>query len=289
MYAQQQDTNMYQPDAYSPSDKHATAKSFDKTVIATYTGFAVFMFVIWKVFSYTFLSTLDHLLTFSAALQLMALGMLCQKVITHNCIDGISLKMLIFYAAAFILRLSSTLFFPGYVPEDGTADYWLYQMIEMAGLGATCWLIYQVTGPFRRQYNEGEDSMPHWYMVPVICVFLALLTHSDANSSRFFDCTWMTSQWLDSISMAPQLWMVSRAGKVERWTSHFIFWTVVSRVLLGLFWTLLQFNHPIEGWFSYGMTLSNIVHLVLCADYVYYFIMTFQQREMQLPRHFIDI
>jgi hypothetical protein len=181
------------------------------------------------------------------------------------------------------------LFFPGYVPEDGTADYWLYQIIEVAGLFVSLWLIYQITGPFSRSYNEAEDSMPHWWIIPVICVILALMTHSDANSSRVFDCTWMTSQWLDSISMAPQLWIVSRAGRVERWTSHFIFWTVVSRVLLGIFWTLLQINHPIEGWFSYGMTAANIVQLVLCADYIYYFVMTLQKREMQLPRGFMDI
>ena len=72
--------------------------------------------------------------------------------------------------------------------------------------------------------------------------------------------------------LSKNVFVQNQMGRVERWTSHFIFWTVCARLLLGLFWTLLQINHPIDGWFSYGMTAANLVHFIMCADYIYYFV-----------------
>ena len=171
-------------DAFAPQTKFAGTKSFDKTVVATYATFFVIAFLVWKAFSYTFLSTLDHLLTFAAALQTMALCLLAIKVHTHRSVEGISLKMLVFYAASFVLRLSSTLFFPGYVPEDGTADFWLYQLVEIAGLACTIWLIKQLVGPLRMMYKEEQDSMPMWIAIPIVSIVLGMLTHSTLFSSK---------------------------------------------------------------------------------------------------------
>lgn len=262
-------------------------KSFDKSTIIAYCGFAFCLFVVWQLFSHTFTHTLDHLLTFAAALQLVALITLALKTVNWNTVEGISLKMLVIYCASFGLRLSSTLFYPGYLPEDGTSDVWMYQMIELAGFGVTAYLIYMCVGPAARTYDAQGDSMPYWYAVFVVSLVLALLTHSDANNKWLFDVFWMASQYLDGFSIIPQLWMVSRAGKVERWTSHFIFWTIVGRILLGVFWTMLQWSQPFAGWqFSLGMAFANITHFICCADYMYYFVCTIKQKDMSLPQSF---
>ena len=63
-------------------------KSFDKSTVITYCGFAFCVFVIWQLFSHTFTATLDHLLTFAAALQLVALVTLTVKVGTWQTVEG---------------------------------------------------------------------------------------------------------------------------------------------------------------------------------------------------------
>lgn len=273
---------------YNPKIKRENVDSFDSNTKWVYMGYAGCVYFIWSMFSDTFQHTMDHLLTFSAALQLLALGMLMLKVHSHNCIDGISLKMLVCYCISFALRLSSTLFFPGYVPEDGTADFYLYQVIEVSCLVACIWLIYQITGPFKHEYNAAQDSMPYWYVLPILSFVMGIPTHSDANMNRFFDICWMASQWLDAVCTLPQMWIVSRAGRVERWTSHFIFWTVIARFSSGLFWSIYTYydedaHHDDFYVYTYSLMFTNLLHFVISAEYVYYFIMTYQRKEMQLP------
>ena len=52
--------------------------------------------------------------------------------------SGVSLKMLVIYCASFALRLSSTLFFPGYLPEDGTADVRILSLCNLARFSNLC-------------------------------------------------------------------------------------------------------------------------------------------------------
>jgi len=262
---------------------NSASKTFDKGTIATYLTFAAAFLFVYHWFGPTFVHTLDHMLTAAAALQLCALCILAVKVYQFKTVEGVSYRMLIIYLVSFSMRLSSTLFFPGYLPEDGTADVWLYQIIEILGLAVCLWLIYQITGPCCKTFDDINDCMPFWWSIIIISVVLALFTHSDANQNKLFDVFWMTSQYLDSLSMMPQLFMIAQCGRVERWTSHFVAWTVVSRVLLGFFWILLQTYHSFAEWpFTVGMVFSIIVQMVLSADYMYYFIKTFRQAEMTL-------
>lgn len=274
-------------DQFATTAANDPNKSFDKSTVATYAGFAFCVFCIWQIFSHTFTETLDHLLTFAAALQLIALATLAVKVGSWSTVEGLSLKMLICYLVSFSLRLSSTLFFPGYLPEDGTSDVYLYQLIEIGGCATCAYLVYMAMGPAARTYDKEGDNMPYWWIVFVVSGVLAVLTHSDANNNKIFDIFWMVSQYLDGFSIIPQLWMVSKSGKVERWTSHFIFWTIIGRVLLGAFWTMLQWSQPFAGWqFSLGMAFANITHFICCADYMYYFVTTIKQKDMSLPQSF---
>lgn len=257
----------------------------DAKVVSVYSGFAILAFTCYNFFSWSFLSTLDHLLTLSAALQTLAFVLLALKIHTHRSIAGISKNMLYLYGLSFVCRLSSTLWLPGYVPEDGTADFWLYQIIEIIGLCVVLVCTYFTHVEFRDSYEDHYDTFPVVYIV-LASVVLALFTHSDANNFWFFDVLWMFSQWIDSLAMAPQLFFISKVGQVERMMSHFIAMTICARVVLGLFWWLLQIAHPIDGAFAYGILASNLLHLLLCGDYMYYFVLTLRDARMVLPKSF---
>lgn len=258
-------------------------RMWDTGTILSYAAIAFIVFLIWCFFRETYEHTLDHMLTLAAGIQLGGMIILTAKVYQYKTCEGVSFKMMALMALSLSLRLSSTLTQEGYLPEDATADYMLYQTLEVCAFGLCCYVIYQMKGGAKVTYNEAGDSMPYWWMIAVVSFAAALFTHSDANQHFIFDWFWMTSNYLDAFSMMPQLFMIAQTGRVERWTSHFVAWTIVSRVMLGVFWTLLQMLHSFAEWpFTIGMVTTIVTQLVLSADYMYYFVKTFKSAEMNL-------
>ena len=75
----------------------------------------------------------SFMLTTGAMVRTLGFVVLASKSVTQKSVAGISLKTLQLYAVVFSLRLSSILFFEGYLPFDASGD-WFYQVNEVIGL-----------------------------------------------------------------------------------------------------------------------------------------------------------
>merc|ERR1719161_3408707 len=67
-------------------------------------------------------------------------------------------------------------------------------------------------------------------------VVLAVLIHPRFCQWTACDILWTVHLYIDAIAMVPQLWMVSKGGKINALTAHYIAATLLSNVLGLLFW-----------------------------------------------------
>jgi len=227
-------------------------------------------------------------LTMSSKVQCLGFLLLALKVHYQQSVAGLSLKTLEMYVLFFITRLSSTLVKNGYLPIDRSGDF-VYQLGDIGSLMIVLGLIYAMRKTHQDSYQEEFDDLAIHKAIPA-CVLLALFCHGDLNNSPFFDTVWTVSLFLDTISLLPQLWMLTKlGGKVEALTSHFVAALIVSRLLSFAFW-LYGYKElvPLKGGVNiagYTILISHTVQILLCADFMYYYAkgMSAKNRAMMLP------
>lgn len=218
----------------------------------------------------------SSILTLSVMVQCLGVALLGLKVVSTGSASGISSKALSLDALSLCFRLSSTLWLNGYLPADATGDH-VFQIVDICSLCIITWLLYQVLMVKRHTYQEAEDSLSVLPMA-VVAFALATLLHANMNNKPLFDIFWMASLFVSTVSVLPQLWLITKTGgRIEALASHHIAAMAVSRVLSGIFmWharrdiTCYQWmgvNHAI--WAILG---AHLLHLVLLGDFAYYYL-----------------
>merc|ERR1719460_267208 len=99
----------------------------------------------------------------------------------------------------------------------------------------------------------------------------------------------MISTMVDTVSMLPQLWMLTKlGGKVECLTSHFVAAMVAGRCCAFAFWVygykeIGRISGRHTG--SYTVLATFSIHLLLCADFMYYYLkgLYYGNNEVVLP------
>merc|ERR1719443_877498 len=183
----------------------------DSKVILCYLVFFVGAVTLHQALSAGFSS----FLTLCAGLQCLGFVLLTLKVQNQRATTGLSGKTLVMYAVTLCFRLSSTLHLNGYLPVDQTGD-WAYQAIEICCLALTAYLMRCTFVTNRSTYQEQHDSFPITIQQMVMgCFVLAVVIHPNLDRWTFFDITWTTGCYLETISMLPQLWMLSKIGEVD--------------------------------------------------------------------------
>lgn len=228
----------------------------------------------------------SSILTLSVMLQCLAVVLLALQVVTTGSAAGISVRALVLDAVALCCRLSSTLWLNGYLPVDASGDY-VFQGIDICSLILLIWLIHHVLVEKRSTYQAEEDSLPIAPMAAGAFV-LAFLLHGNMNSRPLFDSLWMAALFLNTISVLPQLWLITRTGgHVAALTSHHIAAQAFGRVLAGIFmwharaditcipW-MFDLNHAI--WAILG---AHFLHMVLLGDFAYYYIKAIINKGLQ--------
>merc|ERR1712046_397373 len=213
----------------------------------------------------------DHYMTLSAIIQSMAFALLAMKV-QKNDVGGLSPSMLIAYCIAYVARLSTTLTLQGYVPEDMTGDVYIYQLSELVGLVIVGYCLKVVLDLRQKSADfAAEIDSEHQLIIPGMVVgslFMAYLTMSDGHQHFLGDLLWMFAQWVESLAIIPQLWLVSKKKEIERRTSHFIALMIMSRICITLFWTIIMMEIDLYLNFKVGLVLTSLIHLVVCGDYM---------------------
>merc|ERR1719262_1664219 len=103
---------------------------------------------------------------------------------------------------------------------------------------------------------------------------MALLVHAQFSSWTFmYGYSWSSTLYMDVLALMPQVVMMSQSGgKVATPIANFVATTSISRcgdLFHSLFiLTDTRVNEPFSYWTAVSV---QIVHLVLVADFMYYF------------------
>lgn len=232
-------------------------------------GAAVYHFVAEGEFS--------ALLTLSVMVQCLAMALLGLSSLMSGSAAGISARSLGLEALALCCRLSSTTWLNGYLPVDASGD-WVFQAFDVASLVMVVALLRRVLQQRRDPHEAAQDSLPVVQMI-LACFLAAALLHADLNRRPLFDALWMAGLFLGVVAVLPQLWLISRSGgRSGALMSHHIAMMALSRMLSGVFMWYARHDIPCKPWVgeiqhaSYAILGAHLVHLVLLADFGYYYV-----------------
>jgi ER lumen protein retaining receptor len=232
-------------------------------------------------FVYFFISSKDYsfLIVLSSIVQMLSFLIILLKVIGYESCSGLSFNTALCYTVLLIARLSSTLFYHGYLPSDEAGD-WFYQLTEIITMISSICLLVLMKGKYQDTYDSQHDTLDYKYFVfPSLAC--ALLVHTSLNKNLFSDVMWTFSMYLETTAIVPQLVLFhSKKGQIEKYTSHFVALQGLSRLFSLLFWydTYQELNDEQEGSYSlfheycgYFIIFSQVTQLILMCDYYYFY------------------
>jgi hypothetical protein len=215
------------------------------------------------------------ILTLSAIFQCLAFSLLGMQAFSSRGLEGISLWSLHLDALALASRLSSTLFFEGYLPSDKTGD-WLYQAFDVLSLVFVVALAYKAS-KLQRETCTVEDKK---LAIPLAigAFLLAFLFHANLDDNAIFDTMWMYSVLLSAVAVLPQLWLMTRSHEcVPALTTHFIAMMAVGRALSGVYMWHAHDEIECDPWIGkfnhagFAILGAHVLHLMLLADFAYFY------------------
>lgn len=230
---------------------------------------------------YFFISSGDYsfLIVLSSVVQMLSFIIILLKVVGYESCSGLSFNTALCYTILLTARLSSNLFYHGYLPSDEAGD-WFYQLTEIVTMISSICLLVLMKGKYQDTYDSHHDTLDYKYFVfPSLAA--ALLVHTSLNKSLFSDVMWTFSMYLETTAIVPQLVLFhSKKGQVEKYTSHFVALQGLSRLFSLLFWydTYAELNDEQDNSYSlfhqycgYFIILSQVTQLILMCDYYYFY------------------
>lgn len=233
----------------------------------------------------------DHafsaMLTLSASVQCMGMGLLRMHVRKQRSMAGISSRALQLYVMMYCSRLYSTLQYNGYLPVDRTGD-WVYQTCDVAALILILSLLYEKHTTYAHTYETEYDSCDVIGLI-VVCFLMSVFVHPELNNSRVPDVMWTLALYVESVAMVPQLYMMAKkGGHVEAMAGHYIACVFVARLLMLSFWwssyvelqpKASDYNLP-----GYGVIGAQLLQVVIFGDFMWLYLKnTYLQRKLVLP------
>merc|ERR1719456_683586 len=272
-------TAAFQPSRAVQKDPEASKRHEENMQYCMfYMGFLMAAGIVYQTYDDVGLSTF---LTLSVGIQLFALVCLIYQVQRQRGVRGVSMKSLVMQCIVYGLRLSSSTWLKGYIPTDETGDG-LYQLLDICALGFCTYLTFCCAKKYKLSYQEDADSLE---IRPIVmaCAALAVLIHPDLNDRPLFDTLWTASLYIDSVAMVPQLWMMTRTGKAQALTSHYVAGMALSRARNFVFWfhgypelALLgedeESEEPGSNVAGYAVVIAHVVQLALMADFVWCYV-----------------
>jgi len=247
--------------------------------------------ILITILVFFFISSKDYsfLVVLSSTTQALSFIIILMKVYSYQNCSGLSLNTLICYMILLAARLSSTIFYHGYLPSDQAGD-WFYQLTEVISLICCGLLIYLMMFTFKDTANIYDDTIDYKYLV-IPNVLLALLVHTSLNRNFLTDTMWTFSMYLEAFAVYPQIYLFQKkGGQIESYTSHYVALQGLSRVFSLLFWydTYPELNEYLDHSFSlfhhycgYFIILSQVIQIIIMLDYYYlYFKSMFKGEKM---------
>jgi hypothetical protein len=167
----------------------------------------IFVFISSKDFSF--------FLVLSSIVQTCAFLIILLKVTNYQSTSGLSANTLICYGILLFARLTSTLFFPGYLPSDSSGS-WLYQLSDIISLLICILLVYLIYFKYRETSDIMSDGKIPFYFLVIPSYILAIMFRSSLNNNAFCDINWAFSMYLETFAIFPQILLFTiKKGKLN--------------------------------------------------------------------------
>jgi hypothetical protein len=262
---------------FAASLSSASPKKLSNASVTTMCAYTGLLVVSWCIYDFVAGRRWTSILTLSAVAHCFGLALLCVQMLTTRSAAGISARALMLDGIAVSLRLSSTLLFHGYLPNDKSGDY-IYQCVDMCSLAMIVYLLRSVLVTMRCSYQERDDDMCVAPMV-IVSLILGAILHGDMDDNPLFDSLWLAGLFVSVMAVLPQYWMISKSSdQVNMLTAHYIAATAVDRILSGAFMWYVRKYITCIPWVSTfehticAILLAHLIHLVLLSDFAYYYI-----------------
>ncbi|KTG32947.1 hypothetical protein cypCar_00032158, partial [Cyprinus carpio] len=188
--------------------------------------------------------------------HLAAIIILLLKIWKSRSCAGISGKSQILFALVFTTRYLDLL--TSFISLYNTS----MKVIYIACAYATVYLIYV---KFKATYDGNHDTFrAEFLVVPV--GGLAFLVNHDFSP---LEIMWTFSIYLESVSILPQLFMISKTGEAETITTHYLFFLGLYRALYLINWI---WRFYFEGFFDMIAIVAGIVQTILYCDFFYLYV-----------------
>merc|ERR1719191_2381359 len=134
-------------------------------------------------------------------------------------------------------------------------------------------ILWKIFVTHRSTYEAELDVFKAWYLIPACWSISLLIRPHFAAWPFFFGYTWASTLNMDVLALMPQVVMMSQSGfKVATPIANFVAATSISRCG-DLFHSLVclgdtRRSEPFSYWTAVAV---QIVHLILVADFMYYF------------------
>ncbi|XP_059434853.1 ER lumen protein-retaining receptor B-like [Corylus avellana] len=203
--------------------------------------------------------------------HLLSIVVLLLKIRTMKSCAGISLKTQELYVIVFLTRYLDL--FTKYYSVYNTA-------MKLVFLGTSIGIVWYMRyhKVVKQTYSKGEDTFRHYFLI-LLSVLLALLIH---RSFDVIEVLWTFSLYLEAVAILPQLVLLQKSRNIDTLTGDYVFLLGAYRALYILNWVYRFFmeNHKYR-WIPW---ISGLVQTALYADFFYYYIKSWKNREkLKLP------
>lgn len=194
--------------------------------------------------------------------HLASIGILIHTVATTIAIDGISLKTQVLYCLVFLTRYMDLL-----------TLHWVSfynTLMKLFFIGSSVYIVvliqsFQKKNPIAYKEMVMNDT----FNIKVLlggALFMSLILH---HKFTVLELMWSFSVWLECVAILPQLFMLSKSGKAQSLTIHYIFALGVYRFLYIFNWIWRYYS---EGKWDRIAVLAGIIQTLLYSDffYIYY-------------------
>ena len=235
-----------------------------------------FSIIITILFIYIFMSSKDFsfFLVLSSLVQTCAFVIILLKVTDRQNTGGLSANTLICYCILLFARLTSTLIYPGYLPNDSTGS-WLYQLSDTISMLICCLLIYLIYFKYKETSDLMLDNRIPFYYLVIPSYILGSIVKSNLNNNFCCDTKWSFSMYLETVAIFPQILLFSiKKGQIEKFTSHYVALCGLSRLFSLIFWwdtyeELKVIDSTFGNYAGYFIIGAQILQLLIMADYYY--------------------
>ncbi|XP_016348548.1 ER lumen protein-retaining receptor 2-like [Sinocyclocheilus anshuiensis] len=111
--------------------------------------------------------------------------------------------------------------------------------------------------------------------------YLDLLTAFISFYNSIMKIMWTFSIYLESVSILPQLFMISKTGEAETITTHYLFFLGLYRALYLINWI---WRFYFEGFFDMIAIVAGVVQTILYCDFFYLYVTkVLKGKKLSLP------